>query len=400
MADPKTLLQNQNHLELTDRSIVCSECIQRDAEQPVVKGFKPTYKPEDPEKPKDEHADYHTKLTRDDRIVIRTLRNIAKFSYDDIYHHTTYTHDQIHHALKGPLTPKKHKKHPIAIQGPLLERLKGFLFESRQHRKIPWCNLRFFVPGLQNFGDDAINSAMKALGFNRKVRRRTLQFNARTRAKRIAFAQKWLQLKPNPEDWLETSPSPVGFSDETWAHTCSNFTHWITIHDCESEEEFELLRIKGHGWMFWGMICGKVKGPCFIWPKEFGGINAQKYIANIIPKVVRFRDDRFPNLIFQQDNGPSHRARITKQTFASHGIELMEWPPNSPDLNIIENVWAWMKHWLYNHYDTETLSLKELQEAIYKAWEAVPASLLINLARSMPDRLRKVLENNGGHSGY
>ena len=30
--------------------------------------------------------------------------------------------------------------------------------------------------------------------------------------------------------------------------------------------------------------------------------------------------------------------------FAEENIEVLEWPPHSPDLNIIENFWAIMKH--------------------------------------------------------
>ncbi|RYP52169.1 hypothetical protein DL768_002611 [Monosporascus sp. mg162] len=139
------------------------------------------------------------------------------------------------------------REHPIAISGPLLQRLKEFLDESRQHRKIAWNHLPFYVPGLERYGEDAINSAMKALGYNRIIRRRQLKLTAQQKRARKRFAERWLQLKPNPEDWLKTLPIPILFTDETWVHTNGNFKQWFTIHECEDPSNFDLFRAKGHG---------------------------------------------------------------------------------------------------------------------------------------------------------
>ena len=124
---------------------------------------------------------------------------------------------------------------------------------------------------------------------------------------------------------------------------------WVTIHDTEDPTTFTLLRRKPHGWMFWGSFAGGKKGPCFFWEKEYGGINAEKYVSLILPLVYTFYLTAGCSL-FQQDNAPSHRANYTRQTIAEIGINLLRWPANSPDLNPIENVWFWMKAWIESHY--------------------------------------------------
>ena len=53
-------------------------------------------------------------------------------------------------------------------------------------------------------------------------------------------------------------------------------------------------------------------------------------------------------------------------------LQLMEWPPQSPDLNIIEQVW--------DHLDREKVqkqpkSVEELWKVLKNAWHTIPADV-------------------------
>jgi transposase len=71
-----------------------------------------------------------------------------------------------------------------------------------------------------------------------------------------------------------------------------------------------------------------------------GRLNAMNYIENILEDhVVPAVYGVGQNCILMQDNAKPHTAGITRNFLQESGIQVMEWPALSPDLNPIEYMW-------------------------------------------------------------
>ena len=104
--------------------------------------------------------------------------------------------------------------------------------------------------------------------------------------------------------------------------------------------------------------------------------------------------------MFQQDKAPSHKAENSLWMINEIiQIPSLDWPPNSPDLNIIEHVWAELKRRLSN-YDTPPNDIKELWERAQHEWNNISVEFIKKLYDSMQRRIDAVIQANGGNTRY
>ena len=82
------------------------------------------------------------------------------------------------------------------------------------------------------------------------------------------------------------------------------------------------------------------------------------------------------------------KAQMTKQTRELG--RLPAWPPNSPDLNLIEVVWSWMVKWMRQHDDGWPRDPETLKQRVLEAWDAVPLESFRELVRSYRVRLMAI----------
>jgi hypothetical protein len=94
--------------------------------------------------------------------------------------------------------------------------------------------------------------------------------------------------------------------------------------------------------MIWGAISFDSPKEIFIFKK--GRIDSAKYRTEILPRLSQISEDHKDRSLFNQrpiimqDNAPIYKAYETIATFKRSSLIVIDWPANSPDLNLIKNI--------------------------------------------------------------
>ena len=112
--------------------------------------------------------------------------------------------------------------------------------------------------------------------------------------------------------------------------------------------------------------------------QKFGGAMTQERYRDEILPIVRRRQRELAqvhgrHMIFQEDNDGSHDTRSCENVCAYYKDEIeldyiQDWPPNSLDLNPIENVWRLLKSKVKLHH---SMNHKQLRRAIEAEWNKI-----------------------------
>ena len=92
---------------------------------------------------------------------------------------------------------------------------------------------------------------------------------------------------------------------------------------------------KGVSVMVWGAFYGVGEQSNLLWlgrdpDAKRNGYTARSYIGCLEDQLPSMWE---PGLLFMQDNAPIHTSRLARAWLEENGIDVMEWPPYSPDLN-------------------------------------------------------------------
>ena len=153
------------------------------------------------------------------------------------------------------------------------------------------------------------------------------------------------------------------------------------------------LQAGGGSIMVWGAIQGERTVPLF---RVTGTLKAPAYTEILNVRLIPWITEA-EGLIFQQVNASCHTARLTKNYLQLNDITVMDWPPYSPDLNPIENLWSHLKRELNN---TRISGLNNLFATAELLFSSIPSQTVKKLVESMPSRIAQVIKNKGGHTSY
>ncbi len=120
--------------------------------------------------------------------------------------------------------------------------------------------------------------------------------------------------------------------------------------------------------MIWGAMSSAGVAPlCFL--KTNVTAPVYQYILEhfMLPSADQlFKDADF---IFQQDLAPAHTAKSTKSWLNDHGVGVLDWPANSPDLNPTENLWGIVKR---KTRIKRQKNADELNATVKETWASIP----------------------------
>ncbi len=132
--------------------------------------------------------------------------------------------------------------------------------------------------------------------------------------------------------------------------------------------------------MIWAAMSSAGVGPlCFLKSTVNTDIYQEILEHFMLPSADKLYGDA--DFIFQQD----------------HGVTVLDWPANSPDLNPIENLWGIVKRKMR---DTRPNNADDLKAAIKATWASIPPQQCHKLISSMPRRIEAVIKAKGAPTKY
>ncbi|UYV72776.1 Transposase [Cordylochernes scorpioides] len=144
---------------------------------------------------------------------------------------------------------------------------------------------------------------------------------------------------------------------------------------------------------FWGAIAYDSRSPLL---RIQGTMTAQRYVDDVLRPVTLPYLQGVPNALYQQDNARPHTARISQQ--ALQDVQMLPWPPYSPDLSPIEHVWDIIGRRL--HALPQPRSEDELWQMVEREWRAIPQDAIRTLIDSLPRRVAACIAVRGGPTCY
>jgi transposase len=244
--------------------------------------------------------------------------------------------------------------------------------------------------------DNTVRNALREAGLGAIEKETKPMLSSKNIKARLEFAKRH-------QNWTIDDWKRVIWSDETKINRfSSDGRSWCWIRDGETKQPHHVKQTVKHGGgsvMIWG--CMTFYGPGFMC--KINNTMDQHIYKDILQEyllqTIDWYDLDAEQVIFQHDNDPKHKSRSIQEWLGEQEFDVIEWPPQSPDLSPIENLWATLIRRL-NQYESPPKGMIELWERVESEWNKIEAEECRRLVESMPDRIRAVLKAKGRWTKY
>ncbi len=210
--------------------------------------------------------------------------------------------------------------------------------------------------------------------------------------------QKHLTWAVEKKNWTVAQWSKVLFSDES--KFCISFGNqgprvWRKSGEAQNPCCLKSSVKFPQSVMIWAAMSSAGVGPlCFLKSTVNAAIYQEILEHFMLPSADKLYGDA--DFIFQQDLAPAHTAKGTKSWFNDHGVTVLDWPANSPDLTP-DSLWGIVKRKMR---DTRPINADELKATVKETWASIPPQQCHKLITSMPRRIEAVIKAKGAPTKY
>ena len=197
--------------------------------------------------------------------------------------------------------------------------------------------------------------------------------------------------------WSDEATFEVGYDSRTVYVTRGRGEEYLD--EC-LKPSFKSGRIKVGAW---GSFMGPERGPLVTFDSDFR-MNRDTYldevlIPHFVPFVQLMRAKYGEGVVMQEDGAGYHHSKSATLLKRAWGITCAKWPPQSPDLSPIENIWRILKLRL-SRRKHRLRTAAEMRYAIEAEWREIPSEVFYKLSMTMPKRLRLLRKNHYGPIKY
>jgi transposase len=236
----------------------------------------------------------------------------------------------------------------------------------------------------------SINSIRKLLHFKYTSPRTRPLLTETQIAKRLTFCQKALSGEINwAGEVIISDESRFGLFDDSrriWLQR--GIYHEITFR---GKPKFQKT------FMVWGAIgLGWKSKLIFLEENVTAQVYQQMLSENMVFEEIHehFQEQ---NIYFQQDGAPAHRAKTSISEISKKCSLISDWPPNSPDLSVIENLWGILKRKVS---EESPKTIPELKQILIQEWNNLDQTMIDELIKSTPHRFKLCLDHHGVSIGH